>query len=57
MLQAQMTNSLFVDSKQWKKCKVIKVKKKNVQNETVGWIYFFFISENMHVDVCMCVVK
>jgi len=30
MLQAQMTNSLFVDSKQWKKCKVIKVKKKKM---------------------------
>lgn len=41
-----------MDSKQWNKQKVTRLKK-NVENETVGWIYFFFVNEIMYVEVCV----
>lgn len=48
-------NSFFAEAKQWKKQEVTKVQKKIVESETVGWIYFFFISETMCVDACTCI--
>lgn len=32
-----------------------KSKEKNVENETVGWIYFSFTNETTCVDACLCV--
>lgn len=45
-----------MDSKQWKKHKVTK-EKKMYEMEQLGGFIFFFLSENMHVDVCIRAAK
>lgn len=57
MLPNQLTNSFLWIQSNGKSIKLQKYKKNIAENETVGGIYFFFISETKHVDVWMFVAK